>query len=105
MAPYYDLLSTMVYDGLEPIFAMSIGKAFKHENISAHSYKDFAQDMGFRPSKVADIMDSVIEKVHEKASVLLSEHEKKYGPSSIYFELEKTIYANLQDLAEIRDRI
>ncbi len=105
MAPYYDLLSTMVYDGLEPIFAMSIGKAFKHENISAHSYKNFAQDMGFRPSKVAGIMDFVIGKIHEKASALLSEHEKKYGPSAIYFELEKTIYANQQNLAEIRDEI
>ena len=50
-------------------------------------------------------MDSVIEKVHEEVLVLLSEHEKKYGPSSIYFELEKTIYANLQDIAEIRDII
>ena len=105
MAPYYDLLSTMVYDGLEEVFAMSIGKASKHENIKARSYKDFARDMGFRPSKVAEILNSIIEKVHEEASVLFSEHEGKYGSSPIYSDLEKVLSVNLQRVAEIRDKI
>ena len=46
MAPFYDLLSTMVYDGLEQKFAMSIGKTFKHDSISAQSYEKFCPGHG-----------------------------------------------------------
>jgi serine/threonine-protein kinase HipA len=63
MAPYYDLLSTQVYPGLENHFAMAIGKTFRHDRIKSHSFETFAQTMKVRPAKLAEIMNSVIQSV------------------------------------------
>ena len=63
MAPYYDLLSTQVYLGLERHFAMPIGRTKKHDNIKTNSFEMFAQDLKIRSSKIAEIMDSMIQSV------------------------------------------
>jgi len=105
MAPYYDLLSTMAYDHLEQHFAMSIGKTFRHDRISATSFNEFAKDMKFRPVKVAEILETIIQRVDQEAPGLLSDHEQKYGPDQIYFKLGQVLSENLKRLAEIRDKI
>jgi serine/threonine-protein kinase HipA len=105
MAPYYDLLSTMIYDHLEPHFAMSIGETFRHDRISAKSFTEFAKDMKFRPVKVAEIIDTTIQLVDREVPGLLSEHEQKYGPAFIYSRLDRVLSGNLKRLAEIRDEI
>jgi serine/threonine-protein kinase HipA len=105
MAPYYDLLSTMAYGHLEQHFAMSIGKTFRHDRISATSFNEFAKDMKFRPVKVAEILDTIIQQVDQKAPSLLSDHEQKYGPAQIYSKLDQVLSENLKRLAEIRDEM
>ncbi len=105
MAPYYDLLSTMAYDHLEQHFAMSIGKTFRHDRISATSFNEFAKDMKFRPVKVAEILDTIIQQVDQEAPSLLSDHEQKYGPDQIYSKLDQVLSENLKRLAEIRDEM
>lgn len=105
MAPYYDLLSTMAYDNLKRHFAMSIGKTFRYDRISATSFTEFAKDMKFRPVKVAEILDTIIQRVDQKAPGLFSDHEQKYGPNQIYSKLDQVLSENLKRLAEIRDEM
>lgn len=105
MAPYYDLLSTMVYEDLERHFAMSIGKTFRHDRINAHAFNEFAKDMKFRPAKVGEILDTIIQRINREISGLLSDHEQKYGPALIYSRLDRVLSENLNRLAEIRDEI
>lgn len=103
MAPYYDLLSTMAYDNLERHFAMSIGKTFRHDRINANAFNEFSKDMKFRPVKVAEIVDTIIQRVDQKAPGLFSDHEQKYGPDQIYLKMAQVLSENLKRLAEIRD--
>jgi len=103
MAPYYDLLSTQVYETLEKHFAMSIGKIFRQDRIKAASFHGFARDIKIRPAKLAQIMDTAIRSVKLNYEKVLTRHKKKYGQAKIYSDLYRVISANLKQLDAIRD--
>lgn len=96
-APFYDLLSTQVYP-LVNKFAMAIGQTFRFDRIKEHSFKKFALDMNIRPQKLNSLMDEMRQAVSKSYTPLLSEHEKKYGPSKIYDSLSNVIQNNLEAL-------
>ena len=102
MAPYYDLLSTQVYDSLENHFAMSIGKTFRQDRLNANAFKLFAADMKFRPEKMAEIMGKAIRPVELIYKTVLAKHKKKYGPANIYADLSRVISGNIEQLKGIQ---
>jgi hypothetical protein len=59
--------------------------------------------MKFRPVKVAEILDTVIQQVAREAPGLFSDHEQKYGPVRINFKLERVLSENVKRLAQMRD--
>lgn len=97
LAPFYDLLSTQVYP-LDNKFAMAIGQTYRRDRISDHSFKKFALDMNIRPQKLDSLMVEMLQAVTKSYVPLLSEHEKKYGPSKIYTDLFEVIRDNLGQL-------
>ncbi len=105
MAPFYDLLSTQVYPGLENKFAMSIGKTFRHDRIGEGAFRLFAGDMKLRLRKFSDLMDTMIQMVSKCHEPLLSSHEKKYGASGIYQSLSLQIKKNIELLSRVRDAL
>lgn len=102
MAPYYDLLSTQVYDTLEKHFAMSVGKTFRQDRLNVNAFKTFAGDMKLRPAKLAEIMDKAIRSVALNYNTVLTKHEKEYGPAKIYSRLSRVISKNIEQLEAIR---
>lgn len=101
MAPFYDLLSTQVYPDLVEKFAMSIGQTYRHERVGPHSLELLADHMKLRPGKLAAIFNDTIRKVENSYIKCLSNHEKEYGSSQIYNDLEKVIAKNLTRLEQI----
>ncbi len=98
LAPFYDLLSTQVYPGLDNKFAMAIGPTFKHDRVKKHSLIAFAKDMKVRPEKLLGMMNAMLQAVSQSIDLLLSEHEKKYGASTIYEDLFVAIHKNIKRL-------
>ncbi len=80
---------------------MAFGKTYRSDRINDHSLKEFAKQMNFRPEKVAQVMNQISNAVSTNYSILLSEHEKKYGLSDIYFELQKIIQKNLEGIESV----
>lgn len=105
LAPFYDLLSTQVYPHLERHFAMSIGRTYRYDRVGAHAFKVFAGDMKFRPGKLAEIMDTVIQPTDALYPSVLSEHEDIYGHARIYPALKKVLAKNITRLKAIRDAL
>ena len=102
MAPYYDLLSTQVYDTLEKHFSMSIGKTFRQDRLHVNAFKAFAADMKFRPAKLAEIMAKAIRPVELIYKTVLGKHKKEYGPAKIYTDLSRVISGNIEQLKAIQ---
>jgi serine/threonine-protein kinase HipA len=101
LAPFYDLVSTQVYPGLDRKLAMAIGKTYRHDHINESSFTQFARDMKFRPEKVFEITEGIARTVGVKYEVVLSAHEKQYGQSKIYSDLHIVLQKNLASLHEL----
>lgn len=101
LAPFYDLVSTMVYPELEQKFAMAIGKTFRYDRIAEHSWKQFSADMSIRPERLHSLMDELHEAVNSAVEPLAALHEEQYGPSPVYDSLARIVREGLKKLAAL----
>ena len=93
LAPFYDLVSTQVYP-LDNKFAMAIGRTFRLDRIKEHSFEVFAKDMNVRPKLLTSLINEKCKTVENEVDGLIAEHEKNYGESKIYEDLNKIIKSN-----------
>lgn len=56
LAPFYDLMSTAVYEGLSEKMAMKIGGHYERDIIAARHWEKFADDIGVKPTIVLQIL-------------------------------------------------
>ena len=84
LAPFYDLVSTMIYPELEQKFAMAIGKTFRFDRIAEHSWKQFATDMNIRMERLRSLMEEVHKAILPAVEPLAARHEQLYGASPVY---------------------
>jgi serine/threonine-protein kinase HipA len=91
LAPFYDLVSTMVYPDLEQKFAMAFGKTFRFDRISTHSWKQFAADMSIRMEQLGLLAEEVANSVAACVDTLIEEHQRKYGTLPLYDSLMRII--------------
>jgi len=101
LAPFYDLVSTQVYPGLDRKLAMAIGKTYRHDHVNGASFTQFSRDIKMRPEKVFEIIEGSARAVGEKYEHVLSAHEKQYGESKIYADLHKVIQKNHAHLQKL----
>jgi serine/threonine-protein kinase HipA len=101
LAPFYDLVSTQVYPGLDRKLAMAIGKTYRHDRVNGASFTQFSRDIKMRPEKVFEIIEGSARAVGEKYEHVLSTHEKQYGESKIYANLHEVIQKNHDHLQEL----
>ena len=60
LAPFYDLLSTTKYTGLEWQLSMKIGNENRIDKVSASDLAAFATDIGVRPRFVANELERLV---------------------------------------------
>ena len=75
LAPFYDLLSTAVYEGLTTRLAMSIDGATHLEEVSTAAWARLAGDVGFAPRFLAQRMEPFVERVLDAVTDLSKRRE------------------------------
>ena len=103
LAPFYDLISTMVYPELDKKFAMSIGNTFRFDRIKEHSWKQFAMDVNIRVERLYSLMEAIHKPILSALDSLLARHEQLYGRSSVYETLSGIVMNGLNRIAVIID--
>ena len=68
LAPLYDLVSTVVYEGLTPGFAMRVGGARTLEAMNLREWERFADHAGVEASLVRTVVREVCEGVRAHAA-------------------------------------
>jgi len=61
-APTYDVVSTIIYNGVEDTIALGVGDAFKLDDIRAYQWATFAKDCGIPIRVIAREMSDLVKK-------------------------------------------
>lgn len=81
LAPFYDLMSTAVYEGLSEKMAMKIGGHYERDVIVARHWEKFADDIGVKPAIVLQILKEFSKKLPRLAHTEGTEFIARYGSS------------------------
>ena len=92
LAPFYDLVCTSVYPGLERNLAMNIGGEYSPRNITKESWVAFSREIGdSSPRPTLNIVERMGKELLGKVEGVADELAEKYGKNLIYIELVRAI--------------
>ncbi|MFA4935811.1 MAG: type II toxin-antitoxin system HipA family toxin [Candidatus Methanoperedens sp.] len=83
LAPFYDLLCTMVYPDLNEKLAMKVGGENRPEWIQLRHWERFAEEINIKPKLVLKIVESMASNIIENAKYVDEVFRKDYGSSAI----------------------
>ncbi len=83
LAPFYDLISTLVYPDLSPKMAMKIGKENRFKWLRERHWTRFAEGIGVKPGFLFSTAKSLSEKVVRKADEMSQRVSLKHGGESV----------------------
>ena len=94
LAPFYDILSTMVYgDNHTPDFAMSIGREFNTEKLTRDNWKQMAKFLDVNIRLIDKINSNLVDSIGSSLKKILETFESKYGSNVIVGQIVRNIYA------------
>jgi len=94
LAPFYDILSTMVYmDNHDPNFAMSIGREFHTEKLTRDNWKQMAKFLDVNIRLIDKINSNLVHSIGSSVKNVLEMFESKYGNNAIVGQIVQNIDA------------
>ena len=91
LAPFYDLLSTRHYAGLDPHLAMSVGGTRNPDELDRGRWTSLAKQLDVGAGVVIDIARSIAERTLEAIGPWTGELRERHGEQSILQKLPKAI--------------
>ena len=92
LAPYYDILSTMVYgDNHDPNFAMNIGREFNTEKLTRDNWKQMAKFLDVNIRLIDKINSNLVHSIGSSVKNVLETFESKYGNNAIVDQIVQNI--------------
>lgn len=91
LAPFYDLLCTMVYPDLNKNLAMKVGGENRPEWIQLRHWERFAEEINIKPNLVLKTVESMANNIMENAMKVDELFRKDYGNSEIIEKIISTI--------------
>lgn len=90
LAPCYDLLTTSIYEGLDPKMAMKIGKEYNHKRVRPGDWEKFAKEININKNYLKKKLSQLSQEALEQAK-LLKEKLSKDHASKVYDEIIEVI--------------
>ena len=91
LAPFYDLMCTGVYEGINKKLAMKIGGENRPQWIQRRHWERLAEDIGIRAEFIMRTLHNMSAKIMQIAQNVAEEQEVKWGPASILIRIQKII--------------
>ncbi len=92
IAPFYDLVSAVQYEGLDHEFAMAYGDEFKLDDVSPFAWADFARRAGLQRSFLAREM--------KRMALAALDHARRQAAEADYVENERELVLRIAGLVE-----
>ena len=105
--PAYDLVSTLAYDeaSLDESFAMSIGDAFKKEQLTAFEWAQFAFQCELSPKLVAAEMKKLIKKIRQDLPIVTQEVLEDGANENTVVRITRVIHRMCDQHMDLADNI
>ena len=98
LAPFYDIVSTEVYPGLERGMSMQIGTTWSVRNVQADDWQRFAGQVGLPLATVRDALAGLIDRVQAVMPQVAERAESLCGPAPAYAAIGRIVDARLAQL-------
>lgn len=96
LAPFYDVVMTLIYPKVSKRLALSIGEQYEIGNLHAKHWKSFFEALKVSPSfylkKVAEIGEMVMPHFENVRQFFIAE----YGPSPVIVQMESQLIENIR---------
>lgn len=96
LAPFYDVVMTLIYPNVSKRLALSIGEQYEIGNLHIKHWTAFFAALKVSPSfyikKIAEMADLVMPNFENVRQYFISE----YGPSSVLVQMEKQLIENIR---------
>ena len=96
LAPFYDILSTAVYDNLSKELAMKVGGDYSMENMEKHRWEKFAKEVTIPPVLLRELILELNQSIQDNIDKLVQEIQDQWG--------EKEILQKIQELTIQRSK-
>lgn len=91
LAPFYDLMSTGVYEGINERLAMKVGKENRPRWIRTRHWQRMATEAGIGPQFVLRVLKDMAEQIVIAAAEVADEQNKAWGDSPIVGRIQDKI--------------
>ncbi len=91
LAPYYDIVSTGVYESLERKLSMKIGRSWDARNVQASDWQMLARAVDLPWPVVKEALAEVAARVSEALPDVVESVTEEYGVSPVYGKIGRTV--------------
>ncbi|MDM8550795.1 type II toxin-antitoxin system HipA family toxin [Desulfobacterales bacterium HSG2] len=91
LAPFYDLMSTLVYPELSQKMSMKIGREGRYKWTRKRHWERFAKGIGVRPRIVFEIAESMADRLETESSDIAGAFVSQYGGEELVDKIRDTI--------------
>ena len=91
LAPFYDLISTAVYERINNKFAMKMGGQKDPRYLQGSDLKHFADEIGIDLRMVKSSLKRMAQRVEEESGILGEEYRSVPGSRAIIDDIQKVI--------------
>ena len=91
LAPFYDLMSTTVYENLSEKLAMKIGSENRPAWLQPRHWKQFADAVSIKQSLVLDVLSNMAGEIVPQAEATALELHKMHGSNDIVGQIIEVI--------------
>jgi serine/threonine-protein kinase HipA len=93
LAPFYDIISTLLYteNRVETAMAMRYGKTFRPEEMNSQNLRAMAKDLGIEASRFKELAETMAESVGRNMIKIAEKHSRLFPSADIYDRLLKII--------------
>lgn len=95
LAPFYDIVSTEAYDGLDVELSMRFGHVTDPRRITRTDFERLAKDMNVGTGAVDDEAERIVDSLSSNIGSLVSEVATMTGPTPMLHRIEATIRSRL----------
>jgi serine/threonine-protein kinase HipA len=101
LAPFYDLVSTVVYPGLDQNLSMSIGSSYARGNISKKNFLDFLNVLEINSDVFLALYLDITDSIKKVLDELIALYIDKTNDSFLFSSLKKEIYKGISLLSKV----
>jgi serine/threonine-protein kinase HipA len=105
LAPFYDIVSTEVYPGLERGLSMQIGRNWNVRNVQADDWQRLAGQVELPEAAVRDALAGLIDRVEAAMPQVADRAESLCGPARAYAAVGRIVAARLARLSSDLARV